>query len=80
MPPKGCHSFVGLHQFDNLYKCDKLEMNAFNTICSQANCPCGGEGHAHDGFSCFFGQNHSNRKFVASYATHPTGRLDDKMS
>eukprot|EP00957_Ditylum_brightwellii_P166650 12686456-Ditylum_brightwellii.AAC.1 len=78
MPPQGCHSFVGLCQFDTLYKHDKLETNAFNIICSQANYPHGGEGHEHDEFSCFFGGHHSNRKFVASYETCPTRRLDDK--
>eukprot|EP00957_Ditylum_brightwellii_P193058 14700250-Ditylum_brightwellii.AAC.1 len=50
MPPKGCHSFVGLCQFDTSYKHDKLETNAFNIICSQANYTHGGDGHEHDGF------------------------------
>eukprot|EP00957_Ditylum_brightwellii_P025489 1926674-Ditylum_brightwellii.AAC.1 len=78
MPPQGCHSFVELCQFDTSYKRDKLEMNASNIICFQENYPHGGERHEHDGFSCFFGQQHSNRKFDASYATCPTGRLDDE--
>ena len=80
MPPQGCHSFVGMCQLDTSYKRKKIETNAFNVICSQDNTPHGGEGHGHDGFSCFFGQHHSSRKFVASYATRSTGRLDDKVS
>eukprot|EP00957_Ditylum_brightwellii_P085261 6484406-Ditylum_brightwellii.AAC.1 len=48
MPPQGCHSIVGMCQLDILYKCDKIEMNAFNVTCSQDNSPCGGEGHEHD--------------------------------
>eukprot|EP00957_Ditylum_brightwellii_P092257 7023448-Ditylum_brightwellii.AAC.1 len=78
MPPQGCHSFVEMCQFDTSYKHDKLETNAFNVICSQANYPRGGEGHEHDMFSYFFGQHHSNRKIVASYATCLTISLDDK--
>eukprot|EP00957_Ditylum_brightwellii_P020565 1550464-Ditylum_brightwellii.AAC.1 len=78
MPPKGCHSFVGIYQLDTLCKHEKIEMNAFNITCSQANYPCGGEGHEHDGFSCFFGQQNNNRNFFASYATRSIGMLDDK--
>ena len=80
MPPKGCHSFVGMCQLDTLYKHENIERNAFNVICFQDNTPRGGEGHEHDGFSCFFCQHHSSRKFVASYATQSTGRLDGKVS
>eukprot|EP00957_Ditylum_brightwellii_P177442 13515671-Ditylum_brightwellii.AAC.1 len=78
MPPQGCHSFVGMCQLDMSYKCRKIETNAFNAICSQDNTSHGGEGHAHDGFSCSFGQHHSSRTFVANYATCSTGKLDDK--
>eukprot|EP00957_Ditylum_brightwellii_P032938 2497654-Ditylum_brightwellii.AAC.1 len=37
MPPKGYHRFVGMCQLDTLYKCDKIETDAFNVICSQKN-------------------------------------------
>ena len=80
MPPQGCRSFVGMCQLDTSYKHKKVETSAFNVICCQDNTPCGGEGHERDGFSCFFGQHHSSRKFVASYATRSTGRLDDTVS
>jgi len=80
MPPHGCHSFVGLCQIDTAYKRDSVETSAFNILCSQPNYPRGGHGHEHDGFSSFFGQHHSSRKFVGVYRTRPTGRLDDSVS
>ena len=80
MPLQGSHSFVGLCQLETAFNRDTMQKKAFNFISTQPNFPRGGHGHEHDGFSCFFGQHHSCRKFVGPYATRRDGRLDDQVS
>jgi hypothetical protein len=80
MPLQNESLFVGFVQVETAFSHPKMEGCIASFPRHQPNFLCGGVGHEHDGFSCFFGKHHQMRSFVGDYRSRPDGNVADKVS